>query len=129
MNVSRYTKKLTAILLAPLVLLLFFNTAVNWHAHLLPNGRVIHHAHPFETANQGSPFQQHQHTDGQLMWLSVVFKIVSVLAVTYALLAGWHIAKKQQCQTAYVAHLPLPAMASASPRAPPVSSKPTHNIL
>jgi hypothetical protein len=68
-------KKQLSIILIIFTLALFFNNAVNWHYHQLPNGIVIEHAHPYEksSSSAGSPFQSHQHSDIEYLILDLIF--------------------------------------------------------
>ncbi len=51
------------------VLLLFYAQTAWWHWHLLPNGNLVGHAHPFQ-AEHNSPIQPHQHSSAQMGFLS-----------------------------------------------------------
>lgn len=66
-------KKIVSIVLVHLVLVLFFNLSANWHLHKLPNGMVIEHSHPYDkSSNDHSPFQKHNHSDFELVILSLI---------------------------------------------------------
>jgi hypothetical protein len=54
------------------VILYLVNATVNQHFHTLSSGMVIEHAHPFKKPNTGSPFQEHQHTSSELLFLGQV---------------------------------------------------------
>jgi len=76
----------------PLVLALFYNQTANWHYHVLQNGQVVEHAHPYKSAKTpGTPFQSHQHSDFEYMvlaqlWVAsafwAVFLVLSFLIAT-----------------------------------------------
>jgi len=52
------------------VLGLLCNNLANIHGHVLPNGRMLWHAHPYKPdKNSRSPFQSHTHSDGELLFL------------------------------------------------------------
>jgi hypothetical protein len=72
------------LLLLPAVVWLFFNTTVNRHIHILSNGYVISHSHPFVKKQADSnPSKMHQHTEKELLLLSLfsdpVVVIISLL--------------------------------------------------
>jgi hypothetical protein len=53
--------------------LLFYNNAANWHLHILPNGIIIEHAHPYsKTNNPDTPFQKHSHNKLELLILGLI---------------------------------------------------------
>lgn len=52
------------------VLLFFYAQAAWWHWHLLPNGTLVGHTHPFQAEQTGTPFQQHHHNQNQHALLS-----------------------------------------------------------
>ena len=55
-----------AILLVPVYLLVLGSTVKNKHSHVLPNGLVITHSHPFTDSN-GEPVK-HSHTSNQVLF-------------------------------------------------------------
>lgn len=80
--------KVILLLSLPAVLLLYHNQAVNWHFHLLKDGSVVKHAHPYSNDNTAStPFQKHHHGDFELFVLSQLSQIVTLLVVAL-LIAG-----------------------------------------
>lgn len=74
--------KVILLLSLPAMLLLYHNQAVNWHFHLLKDGSVVKHAHPYSNDNTAStPFQKHQHGDYELFVLAQLSSIVTLLVV------------------------------------------------
>jgi hypothetical protein len=57
---------LFALLLIPVYLLVLGSTIRNRHSHVLPNGLVITHSHPFTDAT-GKPIK-HSHTPNQILF-------------------------------------------------------------
>lgn len=55
-----------AILLIPVYLLVLESSIKNKHSHVLPNGLVITHSHPFTDSN-GEPVK-HSHTPNQVLF-------------------------------------------------------------
>jgi hypothetical protein len=70
----------------PLVLALFYNQTANRHYHVLQNGQVVEHAHPYKSAKTpGTPFQSHQHSDFEYLVLAQLWVASTFLAVFLAL--------------------------------------------
>lgn len=65
------TRRYTARLLLVLWGLITLNGAVFRHAHRLPDGRIIVHAHPYKLTNQPGPTPYNPHTKAELVWLDV----------------------------------------------------------
>ena len=57
----RHIRQLTACLLLPALLCSMANAVLNRHAHRLPDGRVVWHAHPY-TKKPGSSLPNHAHS-------------------------------------------------------------------
>jgi len=81
-------KRLISFLLILFTLALFFNNAVNWHYHKLPNGILVEHAHPYgkHSSTSNSPFEKHHHSDFEYLILDLVYYsglviLVAVLAI------------------------------------------------
>jgi hypothetical protein len=64
-------KRILSLVLIFLTLALFFNNAVNWHYHKLPNGMIIEHAHPFNKS--ASPLEKHNHSDIEFLILELIY--------------------------------------------------------
>ena len=56
-----------AVLLIPVYLLVMGNSILNRHTHVLPNGMMITHSHPFTDAKTGLPVK-HNHTPNQVLF-------------------------------------------------------------
>lgn len=83
MNFRKPSHNLILILLFA-VLWLFFNATVNRHVHILSDGFVISHAHPFvekEAAPGQSPDTTHKHSEKELMLLSLFTAFVYTFIV------------------------------------------------
>ena len=71
------------LLLLPVVVWLSFNTIANRHIHVLSDGYVISHSHPFvKKQAESKDSTSHQHTQKELMLLSLfsgfLFSILSL---------------------------------------------------
>jgi len=75
-----YIKKAFLLLALPFVMWLSYSHVAFWHSHVLENGIVIHHSHPINGfPKPGIPFQQHSHTDFELVLLSQISNFTGVL--------------------------------------------------
>jgi hypothetical protein len=59
-----------ALLLIPVYLLVLASWVKNRHTHVLPNGTIITHSHPFTDAETGFPVK-HGHTQNQILFLQL----------------------------------------------------------
>ncbi len=78
------------------LLTVMYNNITNQHRHLLPNGQIIVHAHPF-TKNDGKvPQKQHTHNSNQLLFISLINNLFTfLLLVSFVLRFIQKITKKQ----------------------------------
>lgn len=69
------------------ILLLFalptvmYNNLTNQHRHLLPNGQMVVHAHPFSKSEGDNPQKQHTHTANQLFVIAQINNLFSLLLI------------------------------------------------
>lgn len=69
------------------VLLLFYNDAANWHYHLLQDGTLIRHAHPYTpNPDDHGPFRNHKHSQNDFIFFAQ-FSLISVLTALLLVLA------------------------------------------
>lgn len=60
---NRHTKvPVAAWVFLGLFLVLLVNNFLFQHVHVLDNGKIIRHAHPFNKSDEGSPLNQHKHS-------------------------------------------------------------------
>ena len=84
LNIQHTTKKTIAYLILGLMCLLIINKAVFLHSHVLADGTVISHAHPYPSTDDSKPFQSHHHTKAafflfdniQLLFNSIPFGLI-----------------------------------------------------
>ncbi|MBW6479538.1 MAG: hypothetical protein K0B37_08930 [Bacteroidales bacterium] len=80
MNRRRKLKKLFVLLTLPMVMFLFFNQVAFWHYHVLENGMVVEHSHPFKNnPKPGTPFQKHHHSDFEFTVLAQISHLAGTL--------------------------------------------------
>jgi len=86
MGAFRNTRNLVLILLIPALFLLYYNSAANWHFHLLKNGTLIEHSHPYSKATSpGSPFASHNHSASDLLYLDMISHILVLILAAVCL--------------------------------------------
>lgn len=111
------------LLTLPLVLWLFFNQAAFWHYHILDNGIVVQHAHPFKNSPKaGTPFQSHQHSDFEYSVLAQISQVAALLLVLVLLGFLWQIFKGTLNKIYRSIWVATPAYSHALLRAPPVNN-------
>jgi len=87
MTVFRKIQKYASILLLFVLLTVMYNNIVNVHCHLLPNGQVIVHAHPFSKSESKEPQKQHTHTANQLFVIAQINNLfLNILIVSFLIL-------------------------------------------
>jgi len=85
MNFSRKISQILLLASLPAIMWLYYNQAANWHYHVLSNGMIVEHAHPFANKPKpGTPFQQHQHSD---LEYSILAELSNALVLVVALMA------------------------------------------
>lgn len=77
MNLTRYTIRTVALLLIPAYLLVQANSVMNRHKHILPDGSVVYHAHPFSKSAEEESKKQHTHTDQELYFFQALSNLVA----------------------------------------------------
>ncbi len=56
--------------------LLILNKAVFMHAHIMADGTIVAHAHPYDKSDDSKPFKTHHHTTAGLLFfqnLTILF--------------------------------------------------------
>ena len=66
---NKLIKSAKAILGICIIGMLIINNIVFLHAHKLPNGYIIIHAHPFNKSKDSAPFKMHHHSHSEFFLL------------------------------------------------------------
>lgn len=77
--------KNTAFLLVSIMVIIIVNQAVFTHSHLLSNGQIISHAHPYDKNNDTKPFKSHHHTKSVILFfenIKILFPVIFLLLTT-----------------------------------------------
>ena len=73
-------KRIIAIALLIIVLAISINNSLFIHSHILPDGEVIQHAHPYNTSeNPESPFKTHHHSSFEILLLNNLFSFLWII--------------------------------------------------
>lgn len=123
MSRNKWYLKFTALLVIPAMVLLFHNRVSNWHYHVLHNGIVVEHSHPFSDSKKDStPFQNHQHSESEFLMLAELSNALTLLVV--ALVLAGMLLEKTTRQTTLPQLIFFSGQGSAANplRAPPVIS-------
>jgi len=73
-------KKVVAVALIIIVFAVTMNNALFIHSHVLPDGEVIQHAHPYNTSeNPGTPYKTHHHSGFEFLLLNNLFSFLWVI--------------------------------------------------
>ena len=106
----------------PAVIFLYFNQSANWHYHVTEDGFIVQHAHPFSNSMiPGTPFQDHEHSDAEYLFLAEMMHSLG-MAFVIILLLGLILHPKRT-----KTFLPLPAFLTNNgsepviPRGPPAT--------
>lgn len=65
------------------------NQTVFTHVHLLSNGQVISHAHPYNKNDDAKPFKSHHHTKSEILFLEnikILFPVIYLLLTAFIFL-------------------------------------------
>lgn len=87
-----HNKKITAVITYLMIVLFALqvaNRAVYVHNHILANGQIISHAHPYNKTDDPGPFKHHQHTQSEIIYLEnqqllfpFIFLLLALLFLT-----------------------------------------------
>ena len=71
-NYEHMKRSLSLLMVLPLFMV-FFNNTVNRHQHILSDGMVIEHSHPFRSGccENSDPVKRHQHSDWEFLYYAV----------------------------------------------------------
>jgi hypothetical protein len=84
---SKNWHKLLIIVALPAIMFFYFNQTANWHYHISNNGLLVEHAHPFTNMMiPGTPFQDHDHSDAEYLFLAELMQSLGFVLVVLLLL-------------------------------------------
>jgi hypothetical protein len=108
-----------AILLIPVYLLVMGNSTRNRHTHMLANGLVITHAHPFCDSKTGLPVK-HNHSQNQMLFFQL-FTFDFFHSSPEVFLAENDISFRHKINVFQAAHISVSFISATFLRGPPVA--------
>lgn len=75
-----------SILFLAIITLLIINNTVWQHVHILPDGTLISHAHPYNKTTENTPVKQHHHSSAEMLILENLEILFPSLFLTIAFL-------------------------------------------
>ena len=64
--------------------MLFINSSVNKHQHILANGQVIIHAHPYQLLHSETSGQNHKHSKEELAFFALISNPLTLVLFIFA---------------------------------------------
>jgi hypothetical protein len=110
--------KLLTFLMAVMMGMLIANKCIFTHTHILANGSVVTHSHPFDKPNDPKPYKTHNHTNAEFLSLDALDVLFP--AVFVALAFGLFY-RKARYPFQISLFLPAPFFNTNKGRAPPIS--------
>lgn len=80
---------IVAIILIGIVALQLANKSVYLHSHILPDGRLVAHSHPYDKSADDQPFKSHHHKQTEFVILEL-FNLLYLLNLTVLVLVGFN---------------------------------------
>ncbi|MDR4988290.1 MAG: hypothetical protein RG741_05565 [Bacteroidales bacterium] len=117
---SKLWHKLLVIFALPAVLFFYYNQSANWHYHITENGFIVEHAHPFTNNTlPGTPFQDHEHSDAEYLFLAEMMHSLGLALVVLLLLGLLLHSRKRSSVLPIPVFLPDNGTQPIIPRGPP----------
>ncbi len=113
-----YLVKAVVILQIALVTMIAVNNTLFIHHHILPNGDIVTHAHPYKKSGDTAPFKTHTHTISEFFLLSGLNDLVVVVSSVAAVILVSHFVKQH---SESIFHITISVHSTLRGRAPPVS--------
>lgn len=116
-RLNKHLVKAVVILQITLVTMIALNNALFIHHHMLPNGDIVTHAHPYKKSGDTAPFKTHTHTISEFFLLSGLYELMFVISAVTAIIVVSHFVKRH-FEGTY--HVIFSIHSSLRGRAPPV---------
>lgn len=124
MRAGSFKRNILIWMMIPTILYLYYNRSANWHFHILSDGRVVEHAHPFQN-NQipGTPFQEHHHSDLAFSILAQLSNITATPEFLMALVALLLLLSFYRSIAPFRLFIPVIDLSTGALRAPPAAAQ------
>ncbi len=120
MNKATTWNKILVTIALPALMFLYFNQSANWHYHITEDGFIVEHAHPFSNSIiPGTPFQDHEHSDAEYLFLAEMMHSLGLVFVVLLLIGLLLQSKKQSSILTIPAFVPENGTQPIIPRGPP----------
>lgn len=91
-SINTILRKLSVVLLFCIMGIMMVNKTVYTHFHILHDGKVVTHAHPFSKGSENKQGKTHQHTNLEIYLLDLVSRLF-IMALTSLGLAVFFLAE------------------------------------
>jgi len=108
--------RLVTLLLVSLIAMLTFNQSMNIHTHVLADGTIITHAHPYNKSNDSAPVKNHHHT---LIGFQILHNLQIIFLSVFIAIALIHTAHTIKRNTKENLHFNIAYIHLSPGRAPP----------
>ena len=78
------TTKFFTFIMIGLMGMLIANRCIFTHTHILENGSIVFHAHPYDKTNDAKPYKTHHHTNAELLFLDLINLLFPVVFMAFA---------------------------------------------
>lgn len=86
MRINYRIKKIFAYISLFSIVVLIINNAVFTHFHILENGTIISHAHPFDKfAENSNKKPQHTHSEKEYVFYKILSSVLNYILIVFAL--------------------------------------------
>lgn len=96
-SIKEYFLKSMAILSIVLTFMLLANYAVYMHMHVLDNGFVVTHAHPFDKTSDNELPKKHKHSPEEILFLTTL----GLFFLGFILIVGWKLQELKSYKFVY----------------------------
>lgn len=119
MSISRFRHTATESIIATILLLAFSYQVVNkvvfTHSHILIDGTVIVHAHPYDKTDKPGPVNNHTHTKNEFWLLSINNLLFSSFSIFIFFLFKYYEKRIISIKPFYHSHLGINDISNKSP--------------
>ncbi|MFW5656541.1 MAG: hypothetical protein ACOC0C_02900 [Bacteroidota bacterium] len=81
----RQWNRIISMLLLSVFLLQVFSNVVWQHSHVMSDGTVITHTHPYSKSDDSTPFKNHHHSNIEILFLQYLESLVPFLTTVISL--------------------------------------------
>ena len=79
-KIKNITIKVLSLLMIAIMSVMVINKGLYIHSHILNDGTIVFHAHPFNKSTDSNPIKTHHHTSNQLVSITHI-QLLFILAI------------------------------------------------